>query len=217
MFYLHHTPVWLRWLFPPGLLWQGAAPQGNEVFLTFDDGPHAEATPFVLDQLSAANMKGSFFCIGKNVVAYPHLFSQIIESGHTVANHTMHHVNGKLTDAVSYADNVAAADAHIHSNYFRPPYGQITSRQASAIKSRFSDMQIVMWSVLSGDFDTSKTGAQCFEKTIRHIRPGSIIVFHDSGKAMPRLAEALPRTLHWLRQNGLQSCALPKAKGPLPE
>lgn len=208
MFYLHNSPNWLRWLFPSGLQWEGPVDAGNVVYLTFDDGPHPEATPFVLEQLYQFDMKATFFCIGKNVAQYPETFNDIKAQGHAVGNHTMHHVNGKITDAPAYVSNIVKADALIGSHLFRPPYGQITRRQVAAIRKDIPGMRLIMWSVLTGDFDKRLTGKQCFERSIQHIKKGAIIVLHDSEKAMPRLREMLPMLLTMLQKHGLQSCAL---------
>ena len=209
MFYLHHTPFWLRMLFPKGLIWEGPVTKGDEVYLTFDDGPHPDATPFVLDQLDASGMKGTFFCIGKNVAKHPEIMADILKRGHAVGNHTMHHLNAKQATADDYLKDVKEAAELISSELFRPPYGQIRSAHAHAIRNAFPSMKLVMWSVLTGDFDTSRTGEQCFAALRKNTRPGSIIVFHDSAKAFERLRVALPLTLEWLKQQGLTSSVLP--------
>jgi peptidoglycan-N-acetylglucosamine deacetylase len=208
MFYLHHTPWWLRRLFPKNVCWQGPVLAGSEVYLTFDDGPHPEATPFVLEQLARAGMKATFFCIGKNVEKYPELYQRILDEGHAVGNHTMHHVNGRQTAVDTYIDNIRQAGALVQSCLFRPPYGQITQQQAHALQTQMPHMQVVMWSVLSGDFDTRKTGERCAKMVERHTQPGSLIVFHDSTKAWSRLQVALPLTLQMLQQKGWRSMAL---------
>jgi peptidoglycan/xylan/chitin deacetylase (PgdA/CDA1 family) len=209
MFYLHHTPFWLRMMFPKGLIWEGPKVHGDEVYLTFDDGPHPEATPYVLNLLDEYGMKGTFFCIGKNVDRYPEIFADILKRGHAVGNHTMHHLNAKHANADDYLQNIKEASGLIDSQLFRPPYGQIRKAHANAIVETFPDMQIVMWSVLTGDFDTSITGEQCFAALKKNTKPGSIIVFHDSAKAYDRLKVALPLTLNWLKQKGFNSSALP--------
>lgn len=208
MFYLHNTPWWLRMLFPKNVLWEGAVPTGREVYLTFDDGPHPVATPFVLDQLAKNNMKASFFCIGKNVEKHPDIYQRIIAEGHTVGNHTMHHVNGLHTSTPNYLKNVVEASAFIEARFFRPPYGQINSKQAAAISTAFPEMEIVMWSVIAGDFDERKTGEQCAAAIEKYTKPGSLMVYHDSQKAFDRLQKALPLTLQMLQQKGWQSVAL---------
>ena len=214
MFYLHHTPWWLRALFPAGCTWQAPA-AGGQVYLTFDDGPHPEATPLVLEALAAAGMQGTFFCIGKNVDRYPALYQRILAEGHAAGNHTMLHANGRHTATDDYLQQIAQAGQRIGSNLFRPPYGQLTRRQASALRQRWPQAECIMWSVLSGDFDERKTGAYCFAKVMRHLRPGGIVVFHDSAKALPRLREALPMTLQYLQAKGWTSAALPSVSVPL--
>jgi peptidoglycan/xylan/chitin deacetylase (PgdA/CDA1 family) len=209
MFYLHHTPFWLRMFFPKGLIWEGPVANGDEVYLTFDDGPHPEVTPFVMDQLDASSMKGTFFCIGKNAAAHPGIMEDILKRGHAVGNHTMHHLNARHTTAKDYLQNIEDASGLIHSHLFRPPYGQIRKEHSNAIRNAFPSMKMVMWSVLTGDFDTSRTGEQCFSALKKNTRPGSIIVFHDSAKAFERLKVALPLTLEWLKQKGLTSSVLP--------
>ena len=189
-------------------MWQGPALTGKEVYLTFDDGPHPEATPFVLDELAKAGMKGTFFCIGKNVEKYPALYQRILAEGHSVGNHTMHHLNGRQTAVETYIDNIKQASAFVDSRFFRPPYGQITRKQAEALQTQVPGMEIVMWSVLSGDFDTRKTGESCAKMVERYTKPGSLIVYHDSAKAWDRLKVALPLTLQMLQRKGLRSVAL---------
>ncbi len=205
---------------------------GKTIFLTFDDGPHETATPFVLQQLELYNAKATFFCIGKNVAQYPEIFKQVKAKGHAVANHTMHHANGWKTNDDAYLKEIANADSLIGSNLFRPPYGrikrsQILKIQGSRNKGQESRMkeqgsglkvqesrstnhksEIIMWSVLSGDFDTEIDGEKCFQNVIRKIKRGSIIVFHDSQKALPRLQYALPKLLQWMQENGYVSEAI---------
>lgn len=207
MFYLSHTPFWLRLLFPAGCTWQMPATD-NAVYLSFDDGPHPVATGFVLDTLQQYGAKASFFCIGKNVALHPELFERIQREGHTVANHTMHHLNGWKTDAETYLKDIADAGRLIPGSLFRPPYGRISRRQAQLLRKQNPDLKIIMWSILSGDFDEAIDGQQCFENVKRHLKPGSIIVFHDSAKAFPRLQTALPLVLEWLRKQGYRMEAL---------
>ena len=198
MFYFVKTPWWLKKLYPR-CTWD--IPSREKVlYLTFDDGPHAEVTPFVLDTLQQYNAKGTFFCIGKNVATHKDIYRSMLDAGHRAGNHTFNHLNGwKATDQ-HYLKNILEAGKYIDSNLFRPPYGRITRFQVklltgirnSPVNSNFS---IIMWDVLSGDFDTSLTGATCASYVIKNAQPGSIVVFHDSEKAFPRLKEALPKTL----------------------
>ena len=207
--YLIQPPFWLRALYP-GRLWRVATKQ-KEVFLSFDDGPHEMATPFVLDLLAKYNAKASFFCIGKNVQANPALYNEILAKGHRVGNHTMHHLNGWKTDTSLYLLDVAKASELIESNLFRPPYGKMNFAQARGIAGAMQQAQskIVMWDILSGDFDLNLTGEQCFENCKKYLRPGSIIVFHDSQKAWDRLKVALPLFLEYAKANGYSFKALP--------
>lgn len=204
MFYITSTPWWLKSIFPKGLVWQGD-PANQSVYLTFDDGPHPEITPYVLDLLDHTGMKGTFFCIGENVARYPETFHQITARGHRVGNHTYTHPDGWKMNTKDYLEEIKKTAALIPSNLFRPPYGKITTQQAEAIKKEFPDMQIIMWTGVIGDFDTTKSGAWCAKKAIQLTRPGSLIVFHDSEKAFPRLQVALPALLEHMQKNGLNA------------
>ena len=207
--YLIQPPFWLRALYP-GRLWRVATKQ-KEVFLSFDDGPHEMVTPFVLDLLAKYNAKASFFCIGKNVQANPALYNEILAQGHRVGNHTMHHLTGWKTDTSLYLLDVVKASELIESNLFRPPYGKMNFAQARGIAGAMQQAQskIVMWDILSGDFDLNLTGEQCFENCKKYLRLGSIIVFHDSQKAWDRLKVALPMFLEYAIANGYSFKALP--------
>jgi len=166
------------------------------LYLSFDDGPHPEATPFVLEQLAIFNAKASFFCIGKNVQLYPNIYAALIEANHIVGNHTQNHMNGWKNNTTNYIVDIQEATKSISSNLFRPPYGRISFSQIKALRSDPSlPQEIIMWDVLSGDFDTTISGDQCAQNVIQHAGPGSIIVFHDSAKAMDRLRIALPKVL----------------------
>jgi peptidoglycan/xylan/chitin deacetylase (PgdA/CDA1 family) len=179
------------------------------LYLSFDDGPHPEATPFVLEQLAIFNAKASFFCIGKNVQLFPEIYNEIIAAGHAVGNHTQNHMNGWNNHTDDYITDIQEATKSIHSNLFRPPYGRISFAQIKALRSDPSLPQdIIMWDVLSGDFDTTITGEQCAQNVIQHAGPGSIIVFHDSAKAMDRLRIALPKVLAHFSKLGYQFKAL---------
>jgi len=198
--YLVKTPWWLRALYP-SLTWRIKEP-GKTIYLTFDDGPHKTATPFVLDQLKQYNAKASFFCIGKNVATHPSIYQRIIDEGHSVGNHTYHHINGwKVKDEVYFKD-IADASALIRSNLFRPPYGRIKRSQISKLKIKNSKLKIVMWDVLSGDFDANLAPEACFGYVLYHTKSGSIIVFHDSEKAWEKMQYALPKVLAHFTQKG---------------
>ena len=207
MLFAKNAPWYVRAIMPPNLIWE-IPNANNEVFLTFDDGPHPVATPFVLDCLQKYNIKATFFCIGKNVVEYPHIYKRILDEGHSVGNHTMNHLNGFNTSTAKYTGNIIDAQQHIQSLLFRPPYGRIKRSQAQFYTNEFSNGKIIMWSVLAGDFDRSLTGNKCFYYVKKYTKSGSIIVFHDSEKAFERLKVALPLTLEWLTANKLNAVAI---------
>ncbi len=173
------------WKFPPGK---------KRIFLTFDDGPIPEVTPCVLDILKEYNAKATFFCVGENIVKYPDVFKQILINNHSVGNHTYNHIKGWKTNTVDYINNVKECDKLINSKLFRPPYGKISYSQLNKIKNNYFT---ILWSVLSGDFDTKIDGKQCFENVVSYAKDGSIIVFHDSIKARERMIYALPKVIEY--------------------
>ncbi len=172
----------------------------DSVFITFDDGPHPTITPYILHLLKKHNAKATFFCIGKNVELYPEVYQQIIDEGHAVANHTHNHLNGWKTENTTYYRNIVQASKRIESNMFRPPYGRIRQSQIMGIQKLFPNMKIIMWDVLSGDFDENATPVECLENVIDSTKEGSIIVFHDSDKAWRRLEYSLPRFLKYCNE-----------------
>lgn len=184
-------------MFPGNLTWDKPNDE-RAVYLTFDDGPHPKITPFVLDILHQYNARATFFCIGENVKKHPEVYQKIIESGHTTGNHTYNHLNGWKAGSSEYVTNVEKASSFIDSKLFRPPYGRITRTQARLLSLQYN---IIMWSVLSADFDTSINGKQCLKNVIDNVRSGSVIVFHDSEKAFERLRYALPATLDYLAKS----------------
>jgi peptidoglycan-N-acetylglucosamine deacetylase len=196
--YFVKTPWWLKKLYPKRL-WSMPA-KGKIIYLTFDDGPHPTATPYVLDILKKYNAKASFFCIGKNVVTYPEVYQRMQSEGHVIGNHTHNHLNGWKTEDTLYIDNVQQASQYIHSGLFRPPYGRIKSSQVKKLAA----YKMVMWDVLSGDFDEAITKEQCFDNVIRNAAPGSIIVFHDSEKAWEKMSYSLPLFLEAFTAKGFR-------------
>ena len=202
MRYFVKTPWWLKKIYRHRL-WQVATKE-KIIYLTFDDGPHPVVTPFVLDELKKYQAKATFFCIGKNVADYPVLYNRIIDEGHKVGNHTQQHLNGWKTNNETYLSDVALAAGYIQSNLFRPPYGRLKSIQAKHISDAMKNKlaKIVMWDVLSGDFDESLSGEQCLHNVINHSSSGSIVVFHDSDKAFSRLQYTLPKTLEIFSSRG---------------
>jgi peptidoglycan/xylan/chitin deacetylase (PgdA/CDA1 family) len=179
----------------------------KELYLTFDDGPHETATPFVLDQLKQFNAKATFFCLGKNVVAYPGIYKRIIDEGHATGNHTFDHTNGWKAQNDEYVNSIIEAEKYIHSKLFRPPYGKISPFVSKLIRKRLG-YKIIMWDVLSADFDEKISPEKCTENVLLNVRPGSIIVFHDSTKAWERMHYALEKTLQYFSRQGFSFKAI---------
>lgn len=171
------------------------------VYLTFDDGPIPEATPWVLDMLDSYGIKATFFMVGDNVRKYPDVYQEVVSRGHTVGNHTMHHLQGLKVKTPYYLDDIKEADGYIHSRLFRPPHGFLTPKQARLIREQYT---IIMYDLITRDYSRHLTSDQVFDNVRRYTRDGSIIVFHDSIKSMPRLREALPRSIEWLMEQGYQ-------------
>ncbi len=194
------SPRWLQKLYRR-LLWQ--QPAGNKtVYLTFDDGPHPEVTPKVLQILDTFKVKATFFCIGQNVAAHPQIFERLLVSGHATGNHTHRHLNGWKTNADIYIKDIDDASAYINSHLFRPPYGRISRKQIQQLLQNKPGIKIVMWTLLSADFDTRLTAADCLNILKKHTIDGSIVVFHDSEKARERMLPCLPEYLQWLQHQG---------------
>lgn len=200
--YFIKTPWWIKKIYPRRL-WSMPATEKN-IYLTFDDGPHPVATPFVLDELKKYTAKATFFCIGKNVIEHPAIYKRIIDEGHGLGNHTHNHLNGWKTNTNEYLNDVMIASKLFKSNLFRPPYGKLRSIQAKRIADAIADKsaKIVMWDVLSGDFDETLSKEQCLKNVIDNTVEGSIIVFHDSEKAFARMQYVLPLFLSAYAQKG---------------
>lgn len=202
MHYIIRAPWWLKKLMP-GALWSMPAGQ-KTIYLSFDDGPHPAITGKVLDLLKQYEAKATFFCVGANVVKYPDVFQRVITEGHSVGNHTHHHLNGWKTRDADYLADVAMAAKHIPGNLFRPPYGRIGLFQRRVLARPAYRLKIIMWSVLSGDFDTRLQPEQCLDNVLLNARDGDIIVFHDSEKAAERMLYALPRVLSYFSGKGFR-------------
>ena len=195
--YLVKTPGFIQNLFP-NFTWN-IPTEEKVIYLTFDDGPIPEVTPWVLDQLQAYNAHATFFCVGDNVGKYPDLFEQIIEKGHAVGNHTFNHLNGWKTDNIPYFHNIRRCARMVNSELFRPPYGRLRPKQSQFLQRHY---RIVMWDILSGDFDPKLSAEQCYNNVVNNAKPGSIVVFHDSLKAQEKLTYSLPRVLKHLSKQG---------------
>lgn len=188
------------------------ASRTKTVYLTFDDGPIPEVTPWVLSELEAADAKATFFCIGDNVSINPQVFKQVCENGHAIGNHTFNHLNGWKTAVTDYLENVRQCDVTLAQNLqtdvrlFRPPYGKITLKQSKSLRKL--GYKIIMWDVISFDFDQTVSRDQCLQNVLKNINSGSIIVFHDSEKAFDNLKYVLPKTLAYLKENGYTCAAI---------
>lgn len=200
MFYFVKTPEWLKKLYS-NAIWEIPDTEKN-IYLTFDDGPHPAITPYILDELKNYNAQATFFCIGKNVQLYPNIFDRILAEEHAVGNHTQDHLNGWKTNTVGYLANIKAAKKHIPSTLFRPPYGRIKRSQMRLLTAGNNPMQIIMWSVLSGDFDLELIPERCLNNVIKNTKSGSIVVFHDSEKAEKKVRYALPKVLDHFSNKG---------------
>ena len=197
MFYMPRIPSWFSKL-NSSFVWSIATNQ-KELYLTFDDGPHETATPFVLDQLKQYNAKATFFCLGKNVQSYPRIYERILNEGHSVGNHTFNHTNGWQAKNDEYVNSITEAEKYIDSKLFRPPYGKISPFVSKLIRKKLG-YKIIMWNVLSADFDENLSPEKCAENLLLFSKPGSIIVFHDSTKAWQRMSYALPKVLSYFAE-----------------
>lgn len=194
---IHRTPFFLPWLYP-SLIWRMPA-EGKYLYLTFDDGPVPGPTEFVLDTLQHYGGHATFFCIGENIKKHPEVLKKIMDAGHTIGNHTYNHLNGWKTSTDDYKLNVNRCEEQIEkhrltgekTNLFRPPYGRITRDQIKVL----TEFKIIMWDVLSMDYNINLVSEKCLKNTIHVCHPGSIIIFHDSYKAEKNLTFVLPRLM----------------------
>lgn len=194
---IEQTPDFIRKLIP-GAVWR--LPQKEKtVYLTFDDGPIPEVTPWVLDLLRKYNIKATFFCVGDNVRKHPEVFKMLVSAGHSVGNHTFNHLQGFKVKSDKYVENVELADAYISSNLFRPPHGHLRIRQGTRLSKKF---RFVMWDVITRDYNRKLSGEYVLNVVKRYVRNGSIIVFHDSIKAEKNMKYALPRAIEFLLSEG---------------
>lgn len=179
----------------------------TSVYFTFDDGPIPEVTPWVLDTLKKHNAKASFFCIGDNLRKYPEIGKRIHAEGHTLGNHTQHHLNAWITKEDAYLNDVMLAKNELHNNgirdaYFRPPYGKLTSKVAKKLCEQ--KYEIIMWDILSKDYDASVNEENCLTNVTENLEAGSIVVFHDSLKAEKNLKYVLPKAIEYALKRGFK-------------
>jgi peptidoglycan-N-acetylglucosamine deacetylase len=195
--YLVKTPTFIQNHFP-GFTWRMSG-KDPVLYLTFDDGPIPEVTPWVLEQLAQYDAKATFFTVGENIRKHGDVFEAVKQAGHTIGNHTYSHKNAWETDNMEYFHDVRRGAAMSGSGLFRPPYGKLKPKQAQFLLRHY---QVVMWDVLSGDFDQRITPEHCFQNVVRHAGPGSVVVFHDSIKASERMQYALPKVLEHFSELG---------------
>lgn len=174
----------------------------KSVYLTFDDGPIPEATPFILDTLDRFNAKATFFMVGENAFKYPHLLEEVRRRGHQVGNHTYNHLSGMRHFTWTYLANIKKADEILHTRLFRPPHGWIRTVQYRVL--RHVGIKVVMWDVVTRDYSRLLTADDVLNNVKRYTRPGSIITFHDSLKSIDKLKHALPESLAWLQKQGYE-------------
>jgi|SRR5690606_6834080 len=192
MWYPIKSPFWLRWLYPR-LIWHYSRDL-SYLYLTFDDGPIPDVTPEILNILKEYDIKATFFCVGDNVRKHPDIFQRILDEGHRIGNHTYNHLKGWKTSYEEYIKNVESCNQLVKADLFRPPYGRGTRKQYRELEKLY---KIIMWDVMSGDFDLAISPEQCLRNVTRNIENGSIIVFHDNLKAKKRVLYALPRTIEY--------------------
>jgi len=193
------TP-WLVKKLKPRLTWDIKSAD-RCIYLTFDDGPIPIVTPFVLNILQQYNAKATFFCIGDNISKHPEIFEQVKNAGHTIGNHTYNHLRGWETDDQIYLENFLEADRLTGSKLFRPPYASIKRSQVKLLKAAKPGLEIIMWNILSADYDVDLKPEKCLQNVLKHTRSGDMVLFHDSLKAFPRLEYVLPRVMEvWSKE-----------------
>lgn len=203
--WIEQPPLLYRLLFPEAI-WRVKKRKRKVAYITFDDGPIPEVTPWVLDTLDRYGIKATFFFVGDNVRKYPHLYEEVKRRCHSYGNHTMHHLQGFKTTRLRYMRDITEADGLIDSTLFRPPHGLMRWSQAKAIKNHYN---IVMYDLVTRDYSIKMTPQEVFRNVTRYARNGSIIVFHDSLKAERNMKEALPRAIEWLQNEGYELLPLP--------
>lgn len=202
---IERPPLFYRLLFPEGL-WRLKRKKRKVVYLTFDDGPVPEVTPWVLDTLDRYGVKATFFMVGDNVARNRELFEEVKRRGHHYGNHTMHHLQGMHVSTYRYLHDITEANDLIDSSLFRPPHGLLRWKQARSIKDRYN---IIMYDLVTRDYSKKLNPEQVFANVRRYARNGSIIVFHDSLKAERNMKAVLPQAIEWLRARGYEFDVLP--------
>ena len=196
---IEQPTIWLRWLYPRAT-WRMDKHE-RAVYLTFDDGPIPEATPFILKTLAEFNIKATFFMVGDNVRKYPDLYRQVVEAGHRIGNHTYHHIGGFRHSIKHYCDDADQANELLHTDLFRPPHGWMRIDQYLWLGRKY---RIVMWDLVTRDYSKWLTPQEVLNNVRRYTRNGSIITFHDSTKSIEKLHFALPEAIKWLKKQGYE-------------
>lgn len=198
--FIEQPPTWVRRLLYQDSLWRLPS-QPKCVYLTFDDGPTPEVTPWVLDLLASYDIKATFFCVGDNVRKHPAVFERVKAAGHRLGNHTMNHISALTYESKAYLANVEKANALIHTDLFRPPHGWLRFGHASLLQKKY---RLVMWDLVTRDYSSKLTPEDVINNVKRYARNGSIITFHDQPKSWHNLETALPASLEWLIQQGYE-------------
>jgi len=206
---MHHIPDWIPYLLRD-ITWHKDR-SAAAVYLTFDDGPVPGVTDFVLEQLAVRGMKASFFVVGDNVHKHPSLAKEVLDAGHSIGNHTFHHLKGIKTSHWTYLKDTLRCqycledELNISPNIFRPPYGLMSRLQYSTLKDTY---EIVLWDVLSGDYDMQQDAATCLLKAKQYTQGGSIVLFHDQEKTRDKIRKILPDYLSWVEDQGFVTASL---------
>ena len=197
--FIEQPAKWLRWIYPRAT-WRMNKHE-HAVYLTFDDGPIPEATPFVLDVLKEHNIKATFFMVGDNVRKHPLIYERVKAEGHQIGNHTFNHISGFKHSIKTYSDNAEKANTYLNSHLFRPPHGWMRLIQYARLRKEY---RIVMWDLVTRDYSKWMTAEDVLNNVKRYTRNGSIITFHDSLKSIEKLKTALPQAIIWLKEQGYE-------------
>ena len=197
--FIEQPAKWLRWIYPRAT-WRMNKHE-HAVYLTFDDGPIPQATPFVLDVLKEHNIKATFFMVGDNVRKHPLIYERVKAEGHQIGNHTFNHISGFKHSIKTYSDNAEPANTYLHSHLFRPPHGWMRLTQYARLRKKY---RIVMWDLVTRDYSKWMTAEDVLNNVKRYTRNGSIITFHDSLKSIEKLKTALPQAIIWLKEQGYE-------------
>jgi len=203
--YFFSTPCIIKKIHKRNFIWE-IHNKENAIYITFDDGPNTETTPWILDELKKYSAKATFFCLGKNIIEYPSVYKLMLDKGHVVGNHSYSHYDGWKTGTSRYLEDIDHCDQLIKSNLFRPPYGRLKLAQLKSLKNKYS---VIMWSKMSGDFDIKLDKDKCLESLLNNSKSGDIVVFHDSLKAKENVRYILPRYLKYLHENNFALLPIP--------